>query len=232
MKAVLFTLFLLLPFTFMSWGDETSAFYEAPTKSEKKIQPEYEACKDTDLSSLSFSEEKDSKKKTEGEFCFSCLISKAFSFGEMKQTSQATQSKVFREKLQKQVIGQIQSKIYQTQLIRNCILEKREWFSKQKDKVDWGLRKAVCRQQTKALRSSIREHWTQMRVNLALSSPAIDEGRVLSKSVTWMDTTPSHLISDFNDLPKLTKKEKEKARKLYVETLYFQGTEGCLFLLF
>ena len=61
MRILVFSLLI----SFFSWGDETSALYEAPTKSKKKeIQTKYEACKDVDLSSLSFSEEKDSKKKT------------------------------------------------------------------------------------------------------------------------------------------------------------------------
>ena len=214
MRILLLVLFFL---PFFSLGDETSAFYEAPSKSKKKIQPVYENCQDVDLSSLS--EESSLDKKTEGKFCFSCIVTKAFSFGEIKKVDQAVLSKAFREKLQKRVIGQIQSKIYQTRLIQKCIKRDREWFGKQKVKVDWSLMKEVCKKKTKELKSAIKERWSEMRVNLALSSPAIREDRILSDKATWFDSTPSHLISDFTDLPKLSSREKVKARKLYVENL-------------
>ena len=218
MKVFLFSTLLI---SFSVWGDETSFLYEPPSSFREKIKPEYEACKDADLSSLSFSEKNNSKEKTEGEFCFSCLVSKAFSFGEVKKVDQTLQSKVFRENLQKRVIGQIQAKIYQTKIIQKCIEEDRDWLRRQEGlkHVDWPLIRAVCRKNTKELKASIKENWPQMRINLALSSPAVKEDRILSADNTWFDPTPSHPISDFNDLPRLTLKEKTQARKLYVETL-------------
>ena len=214
MKILLLFLFLL---SSMSWGDETSAFYEAPSQSKKQIQPVYENCQDVDLSSLSL-KESSLKKKTEGGFCFNCILQK-FGFGEIKETVQTLQSKAFKQKLQKRVIGQIQAKIYQTQMLRACVRGDGSWFGKKKIKVDWPLMKAACKKKTKELKDSIKERWSEMRVNLALSSPAIREDRILSNKATWFDSTPSHLISDFNDLSKLSSREKVKARKLYVETL-------------
>ena len=211
---------LLLVFFFFplfSLGDESSAFYGAPKTKKKKIEPVYEACKSQDISSLS--EETSLEKKTEGEFCFSCIFTNPFGFGEMQETAQTLQTKVFREKLQKRVIGQIESKIYQIQSLQACVRGDREWFRKQKVKVDWPLMKEVCKKKTKKLRAAIKERWSEMRLNLALSSPAIDEGRILSKNSTWFDSTPSHLISDFTDLPRLSLREKTQARKRYVETL-------------
>ena len=93
-------LFSLLLFSSTSLGNETSVLYEAPSKFEK-AKPEYEACQDTDLTSLLFLEENSLKKKTEGKFCFSCVFKKAFGFGEMQETAQTLQTKAFREKLQK-----------------------------------------------------------------------------------------------------------------------------------
>ena len=210
---------LLIGLVFSQWaGSDIKKPVWKTGQSKIKIQPEYESCKEVDLSSLSL-EESSSKKKTEGEFCFSCVFKKAFGFGEMQETAQTLQHKAFKEKLQKRVIGQIESKIYQTKILRACITEDRQWFARKKVKVDWPLMRAACKKKTKELKASIKERWSEMRVNLALSSPAIREDRILSNNSTWFDSSPSHLISDFTDLPKLSSREKVKARKLYVETL-------------
>ena len=78
---------------------------------------------------------------------------------------------------------------------------------------------ALRKRRTKELKSAIQKQWPKMRVNLALSAPAIREDRILPDSSTWLDSTPSHLISDFSDLPRLTDEERSKAQKIYVEIL-------------
>ena len=116
-------------------------------------------------------------------------------------------------------MARLKLKSIKPKILRACTTEDRNWFGKKKIKVDWPLMKAACKKKTKELKDSIKERWSEMRVNLALSSPAIREDRILSNKATWFDSTPSHLISDFTDLPKLSSREKVKARKLYVETL-------------
>lgn len=50
-------------------------------------------------------------------------------------------------------------------------------------------------------------------------TPPIDEDRILPDTDTWMNSKPSHLIQGLSDLKPLTSKEKEKTKKMYVETL-------------
>ena len=258
MKWILFLGLLFLPCSHSS--EDTEPVWKTG-KGRVKIKPEYESCKKEDLSSLE--KIKPSGENTTATFCFSCSIKKIFGFGELKETAQAMQSKTFMDKLQKRVIGQIKSKIFQTKMLRACVTEDPYWFrwdikgwpGRERNrrfldkvesltrrvyldvamgKIDVEMakaevtllhkaeslkRRAVCKKTTKELKDSIKKRWSKMRVSLALSSPAIREDRILSNSSTWFDSTPSHLISDFEDLPKLNRTEKAKARKRYVKAL-------------
>ncbi|MCZ0931636.1 MAG: hypothetical protein OXJ52_00565 [Oligoflexia bacterium] len=212
--------------SFMSLGDETSALYGPPVKTKPagKIQAEYESCKGVDLSSLSEEKKTFSTQKTEGEFCFTCSVKRAFGFGEIKEATAVVQSEDFKRKLKKRVIGQIESKLYQSQVLRACVRGDRNWFSKQK--ADWPLMKEVCKEKNKELQVAVRKNWSKMRVQLALSAPALREDRILSDTATWFDSTPSHFMSEFQDLPQLSKKEKKQAERLYIETLSKTALDG------
>ena len=186
-------------------------------KAKETLRPQYKSCKGMDISPLASEEKSGSPKDSTAEFCFTCSVKGIFRFGEVKETARAIQSKAFMEKLKKRVIGQIESKIFQTKMLRACVTQNRNWFSKKK--VDWPLMKEVCKKRDRELKSSIKSRWSDMRVNLALSSPAIKEDRVLSDNSTWFDPTPSHHISDFSNMPGLSGKEKTRTKKLYVEAL-------------
>ena len=135
----------------------------------------------------------------------------------MKEAAEALQAKAFADKLQKRVTNQIETKIFQVGMLRACIREDKEWIKERGKK--WSDVENTCRENVQNLKSSIKDHYPKMRLNLALSSPAAREDRILSDSATWLDSTPSHFISNFNDLPRLTREEKKEAEKLYVETL-------------
>ena len=107
------------------------------------------------------------------------------------------------------------TKIFQTKLLRACLQLDKSFFEERE--IEWSQEK--CKESNKDVVSSVNTNWPEMRIQLALSKPAMREDRILSNSGTWLDATPSHVLSDFNKLPKLTDKEKERAREVYVETL-------------
>ena len=186
-------------------------------KAKKTIRLQYESCKDVDISSLASEKKSGSPKDTTAEFCFTCSVKGIFGFGEVKETARAIQTKAFMEKLTKRVIGQIESKIFQTKMLRACVTQNRNWFSQKK--IDWPLMKELCQKRNKELKSSIKSRWEDMRVELSLTSPALREDRIIPDRTTWLDSTPSHSISGFSSLPRLTDGEKEKADRIYVNTL-------------
>ena len=167
-----------------------------------------------DLSSLDLEEISPSSEDTTAKFCFSCSIKEIFGFGELKETTQALQSKTFMDKLRKRVIGQIESKIFQTKVLQACATGDRNWLSRQK--VDWPLMKAVCKQKNKQLKSSIKTRWTEMRVNLVLSQVNPDQ---IVTGNPYLSFPLSHAISDFSSLPKLTKKEQKTVKKRWADRL-------------
>ena len=166
------------------------------------LHPQYESCKDVDISSMA--SEREDLEDAQSEFCFDCSFQELSGFGELKKAGDALQSKVFMEKLQKRVISQIESKIYQTKVLRACATRDRNWLSKQK--VDWSLMKAVCKQKNNQLKSSIQTRWTKMKVNLALSQVNADQ---IVTSRPDLSFQFSHQISGFSPIPKLTEKEKK-----------------------
>ena len=201
----------------MSGADETSAFYSAPPRPKSRIQPVYAGCKDVDLSSLTEQENTVSKTKTEGKFCFSCSAKSFFGFETINETSSAVQSKAFKKKLQKRVIGQMESKIFQTKMLKACITGDRNWFSAKK--VDESLMKEVCKKEEQNIKSAVNKNWSKMRINLALSSPTLREDRILPDRATWFDSSPSHTVSEFNKMSPLNEKEKKQAERIYINTL-------------
>ena len=182
------------------------------TGKKKVLKPQYESCQDVDISSLSLKEK--AKKKTVAEFCFTCFFTQNYGFSEMKEAADATQSKVFREKLQKRVIGQIESKVFQTEMLRACVTGNRNYFSQKK--VDWPLMKEVCKKHTKKLKSAIKTRWPEMRTNLVLSQVNADQIVTGNPNLSF---PLSHTVSEFSPMPKLTKKEKKTVKERWVNSL-------------
>ena len=179
------------------------------------IKPQYAACKDVDLSSITL--KKDSKKSTEAEYCFDCELKKVSTSTEILQTGRTIQTEVFKKKLQERVKGAILAKLYQTKALHACATEDKNLLRKLN--IDWEAIKGECSQKSKELKASIKDRWPEMRIQLALKAPALRENRILANRATWYDPTPSHSISDFSDLPKLTQQERKKAENIYLNTL-------------
>ena len=179
------------------------------------IKPQYASCKDVDLSSITL--KKDSKKSTEAEYCFDCELKKVSTSTEILQTGRTIQTEVFKKKLQERVKGAILAKLYQTKALHACATEDKNLLRKLN--IDWEAIKGECSQKSKELKASIKDRWPEMRIQLALKAPALRENRILANRATWYDPTPSHSISDFSDLPKLTQQERKKAENIYLNTL-------------
>ena len=79
--------------------------------------------------------------------------------------------------------------------------------------------KKTCDKKNQELKKSVKQNWPQMRVDLALSRPALREDRILPDQSTWFDSTPSHTVSQFDKLPALSLKEKTTAEKRYIDSL-------------
>ena len=97
--------------------------------------------------------------------------------------------------------------------MKACVSEDKEYLiSLCKDNPAWpeigkACQKQIekaCQKQTDKLQSSIQKLWPDMTVHLSLSSPAALEDRILSDPSTWLDASPSHKISGFSQMPKLS----------------------------
>ena len=176
------------------------------------VKSHYGECKDVDLSSLS-----EKQESTSGEFCFLCPLQNLLGFKEIKQATTLTQSEIFKQKLQKRVIGQIETKIFQTQMLKACISKDRNFFNSKG--ISWSDMNQTCNKKSQELKNSVKQNWSQMRVDLSLSRPSLREDRILSDRGTWFDFTPSHLVSKFDKTPKLSPQEIQQAEKRYIEVL-------------
>ena len=76
---------------------------QAKRKETKKsvMQPEYESCKNTDLSSMALQKER-SSKIMEGGFCFTCFGKNVFGFSEINETTKTLQTKTFKKSFKKE----------------------------------------------------------------------------------------------------------------------------------
>ena len=125
-------------------------------------------------------------------FVFICSIEKSGGFGDMKETAKALQARAFADKLQKRVTNQIETKIFQVGMLRACIREDEEWFEEKE--IKWSDIEDTCIKDVQDIKSSIKDRYPKMRLNLALSSPAAKEDRILSDSATWLDSTPTQRV--------------------------------------
>ena len=180
----------------------------------EKILPQYESCKGVEISSLGEEKKSGAPKDTAAEFCFSCFVKGGFGFGEIKETAQEIQSKAFMKKLKKRVIGQIESKIFQAQVLRACVTQDKNYFRK-KD-IKWSLMKGVCEKRNLDLKSSIKTRWSNMRVNLALSQVHPDQLVTGNPSFSF---PLFHKISSFRSIGRLTNREQSLAKKRWTDQL-------------
>jgi len=186
--------------------------------------PQYESCKNVNFSTVK-------EEKKDMSLCFACNLyrsntSSVAQVKAIKHTIEEVKAQEFRAKLQKRVIGQIKARLFQVQILKACVAGDRSWFANNEDTVDWSMRKVQCQKFKEVLNNSIEENWPKMMVHLALSKPTLKEDRILSDRATWFDQKPSHIVSDFEDLPNLTKEEYSKAEDLYLQALDGIPLEG------
>ena len=181
-------------------------------KTGKAFKAQYESCQDVDISSAKTHKE-NKTIKTVAEFCFTCFFTRNYGFEEVKEAADTAQTKVFREKLQKRVIGQIESKVFQTEMLRACVTGNRNYFSQKK--VDWPLMKEACKKHTKKLKSELKTLWPEMRINLALSQVNADQIVTGKPNLSF---APSHTVRDFSPMSKLTEKEQKEIKKRWAES--------------
>ena len=104
--------------------------------------------------------------------------------------------------------------------MKACVEEDKEYLiSLYKDNSSWSEIEKACQKQTDKLQNSIQKLWPDMAVHLSLVSPAALENRILSDSSTWLDASPSHKISGFSRMPKLSPSELKRAKETYIEGL-------------
>ena len=180
----------------------------------EKIQPQYKSCKGVEISSLGEEKKSGAPKDTAAEFCFSCFVKGGFGLGEIKETAQEIQSKAFMEKLKKRVIGQIESKIFQAQVLRACVTQDKNYF-RQKN-IKWSLMKDDCEKRNRELKTSIKTRWSNMRLNLALSQVNPDQ---LVAGNPSFSSPLFHKISSFSSIGRLTNREQSLAKKRWTDQL-------------
>ena len=200
------------------------------TSQPEKHWPHYDSCQDMPEQPFFLKEDTGPlTEKTEGSFCTFCDLEKTLwknsslrqLWSAVEETKPTLEQAAFKEKLQARVIGQTESKLFQIRVSKSCAFpeENKAWLTKIYKDTSWPEIKRSCEKTIRELKSQIKESWLEMRIHLALTSSALKEDRILPDRATWMDTTPDHLIPMFTDLPKLTKKEKAAAGRLYTEAL-------------
>ena len=193
----------------------------------EKPNPHYRACQDTDLSKLeatSTAEPIDDSAKTEAEFCFSCEWAKwkdqardLVGLKTVEKPKELPHAKEFKERLRKRAIGQVMTKIYQSESTRACLRSDEDWFLKKGTKMN----KDLCKARTKELKQAVKDSWPEMRINMALRDAKLGGSASYGvQQLKMMDDTPSHTaLPDTVDIPPLTEEEKQIARDRHIEAL-------------
>ena len=198
------------------------------------IQPEYENCKGKDIYKLD-SEIRGQSHEEETEAsapCVNCKPPPSADISSLQSIQQVIrkiedQSKIktknpygsFKNQLRQSVLGQIKTKIAQTEKLRCCIKggkESQKCLAQKVPHLDWSLMKAVCKKETKDLQSSIESRWSDMRMSLALAS--INANQILTSHPN-LSAPLSHAISDFGSISKLSEKEQHIAKSIWAERL-------------
>ncbi|MCZ0932962.1 MAG: hypothetical protein OXJ52_07410 [Oligoflexia bacterium] len=196
----------------------------------EKHWPHYDSCQDMPEQPFVIEEDTESwEEKTEGGFCAFCDVEKFLwenpSFRQLwnfiEGTTASLKESAFKEKLQARVIGQIESKLFEIRLLKACALplQNKNWLTEVYKGESWPKIQKSCEKAVKAVKSELKKSYPEMRLQLSLALSLIREDRILPDRATWLDSRPSHLVSGFIDLPKLTEEEKKTAGKAYVEFL-------------
>ena len=182
--------------------------------------PHYDSCQM--ISGQPFSINK-KQEETEASFCPLCVAENSLKrfWGFTKLTTSSLEEKAFHEKLRDQVIGQMESKLFEIRLMKACAfpLKNQSWLTELYKEDSWSKIQDSCKKTIQTVKSEVKKDYPEMRVQLALTAPAIKEDRILKNKATWIDNSPSHLVSSFTNLPKLSKEEQSLAEKYYVESL-------------
>lgn len=208
--------------------------YPSKEKTAEEHWPDYEGCQDMD-DAFTLKEPPPPEAKTEARACgFHCqrFLNPVWP---LKESAYSVTEKRFKEELKKRVIFQIEAKMAEIRLRKYCVAP-----DKNKKKLieyygykNWPDVKKACREITDKLKSSIKELWPSMAAHLALSSsssspslssPSIpslspEDNRVLSNPLVLLDPSPSHKVSGFVKMPRLTHQELKRAKEIYIDNL-------------
>ena len=219
-----------------------------PVRKTGSIKPQYESCKGKDIYKLNSEfQDKSHLGVTEAiGSCIECAMNSASasntddSLEDIQQAletenrnrnisrnrTEKTKTKkssyqAFKDQLRKRVLGQVKTKMAQTQILQKCteegnIEKHRGWLTKRFPKVDWPLMKALCEKKKEDFHSSMKQRWSDMRISRALMSANPDQSETGRPNLSF---PLSHEVSDFSSMSKLTKEEQLKAKERWAEHL-------------
>ena len=194
--------------------------FEFSVQAEETHWPHYDSCQMMPGQPFSVNKK---QEETEASFCFLCIAENSLKqFWDFTQlTTSSLEEKAFQKKLRDQVTGQMESKLFEIRLMKACAfpLKNQSWLKKLYKEDSWSKIQDSCKKTIQTVKSKVKKDYPEMRVHLALTSSRIREDRILKDKGTWMDNSPSHLVSSFTNLPKLSKEEQRVAGKYYVEAL-------------
>ena len=189
----------------------------------------YKNCKEEILSKNELTRLETDSEESEAGYCFTCWMRNQLSQKKsFKEVQIALHTEEFKEKLRKRIVGQVETKLYQIELVRACIQEDKKWF---KSKGDWSVIQKTCEKHRESIESSIKENWYKMRHYLALRSAPSEMGkdaefiqrsttpRFFSDRDTWFESELAHVIDGFSDIPPLSNLEKKQVSEHYAEEL-------------
>ena len=121
----------------------------------------------------------------------------------------------FKKKLQQRVIGQIQTKLARTKALRLCVMGKENQLF-QRGATPETVEKFDCPKRKKALADSINSRWSDMRINLALTSINADQ---IVTGKPYLSHPLSHEVSDFGSISRLNREEQKQVKQKWAEHL-------------
>ena len=209
-----------------------------PVRKTGSIKPQYESCKGKDIYKLN-SEFQDKSHLGATEAigpCIECAMNSAStsntddSLEDIQQSLETENGKTkkspyqsFKDQLRARVLGQIKTKVAQTEKLQFCTNKGKDedkdkkWLAERTPNVDLSSMEEVCKKEKEDLFSSIESRWSDMRISRALSSAL--PYQQLNTKPAHLSFPFSHEVSDFGSMPKLTKEEQKKARESLAENL-------------
>ena len=229
--------------------------HRKPPPAEKTHYPHYSACQNMEEQPFAAKAPvRASKEDTEAGFCGPACSRFLSSFDLFQEAGEAVKEKEFAEKLRKRVSGSVQAKMFELRVTRACACldspnlkgcgpaRKRQELldlfkarlrrpaNPEEKNAPFDI-KTACRSKHQALKERISSLWPKMRESLSLSAPAVREQRIISNPSTWFDPSPSHKMSGFSSIEKLSGQEFEKAKSIAVSALvgaYQEESGGAL----